>query len=231
MSRRKPPHPGEADEAAAAEGGFRDAVGPVAPLKPSRRRSFARVQMAAEQAEARQRAAAGGADGRRNALTFRDHPAPDEQALSAKRFAAAELGGPGPSDLAVEVGPEDILSWRRDGVQPRVLRRLRKGDYPVSGELDLHGRTVAQAQGDLLSFLQQAVAEGRRCLLIVHGKSASSAAPARLKNCLNAWLRAHPQVNAFHSAKQEDGGAGAVYVYMGKRKPNAAKGRPPPVGR
>ena len=118
-----------------------------------------------------------------------------------------------------QVGPEEVLSWKKDGVQNRVLQRLKKGAYPISGTLDLHGRTVAQAQEDMLGCIAAAAAEGRRCLLIVHGKSASAAAPARLKNCVNAWLRQHPQVNAFHSARPQHGGAGALYVLIGKRSP------------
>ena len=217
---------------ATAAGGFRNALGPVQPLKHTRRRRFDRAKMSPELALVRRQAAAGAADEQYTALTFRDGlPASAGYQLSAQRSEPAASDRLDGSDPEGQVGPEEVLSWRRDGVQKRVLQRLKKGSYPVSGKLDLHGRTVAQAQGDVLGFLQQAVAEGRRCLLIVHGKSASSAAPARLKNCLNAWLRAHPQVNAFHSAKREDGGAGAVYVRLGKRKPNAAKQRPPPVGR
>ena len=166
--------------------------------------------MSPELALARRQAAAGATDEQYTALTFRDGlPASAGYQISAQRSEPAASDRLDDPDPEGQVGPEEVLSWRRDGVQKRVLQRLKKGSYPVSGKLDLHGRTVAQAQGDVLGFLQRAVAEGRRCLLIVHGKSASAAAPARLKNCLNAWLRAHPQVNAFHSAKQ----------------------RPPPVGR
>ena len=160
----------------------------------------------------------------RNTLTFRDGPAaaPRDHAHSLQRFGAVEHGRPKAPDSIEQVGPEGVLSWMRDGVRRRDLQRLRKGGYKIAGRLDLHGRTAAQAQGDVLRFLAEAAAESRSCLLIVHGKSASSAAPARLKNCLNGWLREHPLVNAFHSANPKDGGAGALYVLIGKRRAKTA---------
>ena len=182
--------------------------------------------MTSDQIQARRKAASGAdpVERRRTMLTFRQElaqngPVPSSQ--QAKHPSALQSVPP--------VGPEEVLAWRRDGVQHRVLRRLRKGGYPISGKLDLHGRTLAQAQADLWRFLNgahdqgaqednphmmDATASNQRCLLIVHGKSASSAAPARLKNCVYAWLRRHPNVNALHSARPKDGGAGAVYVLL-----------------
>lgn len=226
MTRRNPPGSGKADAAPASDSSFREAVGPVIPLKHSRRRTFPRAQMAPEQVRARREGAAGDAVARpmRNMLTFRDGPAaaPRGHAHSLQRFGVVEHGRPKAPDSIEQVGPEGVLSWMRDGVRRRDLQRLRKGGYKIAGRLDLHGRTAAQAQGDVLRFLAEAAAESRRCLLIVHGKSASSAAPARLKNCLNGWLREHPLVNAFHSANPKDGGAGALYVLIGKRRAKTA---------
>lgn len=199
---------------------FGDAVGPVTPLKHPQRRRFDRAKMSPQLALARRQAAAGAANEQRNVLTLRDGlPASAGYQLSAQRSEPAASGSLDGSNPEVQVGPEELLSWRRNGVQKRVLRRLRAGGYPISATLDLHGRTVAEAQEALLRFITAAAADRRRCLLIVHGKSAAAAAPARLKNCVNAWLRQHPQVNAFHSAKREHGGAGALYVLIGKRPP------------
>ena len=205
--------------ASAANDGFRDAVGPVTPHKQPRRRHFPQARMTPDQIQARREAAAGAgpAERPRTMLTFRQEPAQSSPAH------ASQQAGRHPTTLqsTAQVGPEEVLSWRRNGVQDRVLRRLRKGGYQISGKLDLHGRTLAQAQVDVLRFLDDAAAAGQRCLLIVHGKSASSPVPARLKNCVNAWLRRHPNVNALHSAKPRDGGTGAVYVLVGRRTPAA----------
>ena len=223
MSRRNRSDSVPVEASPAVESGFRDAVGPVTPVRLPRRRRFDRTEMPPEQASARRQAAAGVADEKRNALTFRDGPplTSSGYALSSRCFGPAESGPSDASGPRAQVGPEDVLFWKRDGVQNRVLQRLKKGAYPISGTLDLHGRTVARAQEDILRCIAAAAAEGHRCLLIVHGKSASAAAPARLKNCVNAWLRQHPQVNAFHSARPQHGGAGALYVLIGKRKPKA----------
>ncbi|VFS92522.1 DNA mismatch repair protein MutS [Pseudomonas aeruginosa] len=40
--------------------------------------------------------------------------------------------------FVIDVGPEDELSWARDGVQEGQLRKLKQGLVPFDGSLDLH---------------------------------------------------------------------------------------------
>ena len=118
-------------------------------------------------------------------------------------------------DLDVESGDE--LAFRRDGVAEAVLRRLRRGEYAVRDELDLHGMTQDEARVALGAFLAESVLHGWRCIRIIHGKGRGSGhrGPV-LKSAVNRWLRRHDAVRAFCSARRNDGGTGALYVLIAR---------------
>jgi DNA-nicking Smr family endonuclease len=112
------------------------------------------------------------------------------------------------------------------GLDPRVLRRLRRGDYAWQDHLDLHGMTSEAARVAVDRFLAEAVSAGHRCVLIVHGRGHNSKDQTPvLKERLKSWLargRAARTVLAFTSARPYDGGAGALYVLLRrdrKRRP------------
>jgi DNA-nicking Smr family endonuclease len=113
------------------------------------------------------------------------------------------------------VSIEDRLDYIAPGLQKNVPAKMRKGQYGLDAEIDLHGLTSDEAKRQLLIFLHRAVIEGCRCVLIIHGKGYRSEdnMPV-LKNNLNLWLRQHQDVLAFCSAKPRDGGAGAVLVLL-----------------
>jgi len=109
----------------------------------------------------------------------------------------------------------DTLTYRADGVQDSVWRKLRRGAYRVRAELDLHGlnRTVAREEVSL--FLAECMAKDVRCVRIIHGKGNRSpnTGPV-IKTLLDSWLRRRNDVLAFCSARPHDGGTGAVYVLL-----------------
>jgi DNA-nicking Smr family endonuclease len=117
------------------------------------------------------------------------------------------------AELYGEAG--DTLTFRRPGVQDSVLRKLRRGQYRVEAELDLHGLTVAQAKEALRDFLEGMFRAQARCVRIVHGKGLRSGhrGPV-LKNAVNALLQRTDAVLAFCSARPVDGGTGAIYVLL-----------------
>jgi DNA-nicking Smr family endonuclease len=114
-----------------------------------------------------------------------------------------------------EIQPGDILSFRRDGIQNRLFRKLKRGEYSIQSELDLHGYTVESARTTLFEFLRQSQAKDHRVVRIIHGKGhrSSNRGPV-LKTMVNRWLRHCDPVLAFHSAQPRDGGTGAVYVLL-----------------
>ncbi len=113
----------------------------------------------------------------------------------------------------IETGEE--LIFVRPGIQQRVWRKFRRGQYVIQGELDLHGRVVAEAREMVGAFLRDARAAGKRCVRIIHGKGLSSEGRLPvLKGKVNSWLRQKDEVLAFCSAPPRDGGTGAVYVLL-----------------
>ena len=107
------------------------------------------------------------------------------------------------------------LSFHRGGVRIQVMRRLRRGLYPLEDELDLHGLNQAEARDRLADFIARGRDSGRRCVRIIHGKGSRSGARGPvLKTAVNLWLRRHMDVMAFTSARAIDGGTGAVYVLL-----------------
>ncbi|MCK5522100.1 MAG: Smr/MutS family protein [Thiomargarita sp.] len=120
-----------------------------------------------------------------------------------------------PAEL--ETGEE--LLFVRSGIQHSVFMKLRRGYFSVTAELDLHGMIVRVAQVEIAAFLRECQNHDVRCARIVHGKGYGSwqKRPV-LKNKLNKWLRQRDEVLAFCSARQVDGGTGAVYVLIKKNK-------------
>jgi DNA-nicking Smr family endonuclease len=109
----------------------------------------------------------------------------------------------------------EALSFQRAGVRIQVMRRLRRGLYPIDDELDLHGQSQAAARAQLADFIAHSRDRGCRCVRIIHGKGHRSGARGPvLKIAVNLWLRRLPNVMAFVSARAMDGGAGAMYVLL-----------------
>lgn len=125
-----------------------------------------------------------------------------------------------------EIETGDELTFIRSGVQKAVLRRLRRGDYIVEAELDLHGRTVPEARQALVQFLRNAQKRGLRCVRVIHGKGLRS--PKQLpvlKTKTDLWLSKREEILAYCSARPVDGGTGAIYVLLKKRSGGSARGQ------
>jgi DNA-nicking Smr family endonuclease len=104
---------------------------------------------------------------------------------------------------------------------PEITRRLHRGDFAVQAHLDLHGFSAAAAQDVFDAFMKEAVATGKRTVLIIHGRGLSSPAQPVLKTRVAEWLSTgywRKWVVAYASARLCDGGSGASYVLL-RRKP------------
>lgn len=114
---------------------------------------------------------------------------------------------------------EDFLEFMRPGIQKSYLKQIRNGKIPIEDHLDLHGYRRDAARKTLLDFLEHAQRQAYKLVRIVHGKGyhSDSNQPV-LKAMLNKWLQSMPDVLAFVSATQKDGGTGAVYVLLRKIK-------------
>ncbi len=115
-----------------------------------------------------------------------------------------------------QLAPHELVSWKKDGVQEGVYKKLRLGKYPLEGRLDLHRKTVKEARVALFEFIQLAVARGWRCISINHGRGEQSPTPARIKSYTITWLAQIPEVLAYHHPERRHGGAGVVFVLLRK---------------
>ena len=148
------------------------------------------------------------------ALPAARRPAPRARFTRADRYAVLQ------ESLSAEVIDPELASgeelvFAREGVQSTVLRKLRRGQYRVQAEIDLHGLTVPEAKEALRGFLASALERHIRCVRIVHGKGLRSGhrGPV-LKGAVSSVLRRVGPVLAYVSARQVDGGTGAVYVLL-----------------
>jgi DNA-nicking Smr family endonuclease len=110
---------------------------------------------------------------------------------------------------------DEGLSFRRKGIGPDVLKRLRRGEWAIQAEVDLHGLRRDEARERLGGFLREAQRQGFRCVRVVHGKGLGS--PGRtpvLKGKVRAWLVQKSEVLAFTQARGSEGGAGALIVLL-----------------
>jgi DNA-nicking Smr family endonuclease len=142
-------------------------------------------------------------------------PPPEPRQRAADERAALREAWSDEIDVESLLDTDDALSFKRRHLGPDVLRRLRRGDWAIQAEVDLHGLTRDAARERLAGFLRQARRAGARCVRVVHGKGNGS--PGRvpvLKTRVRAWLVQSQAVLAFVQARASEGGHGALVVLL-----------------
>lgn len=118
-------------------------------------------------------------------------------------------------DVSTLLECDENLSYRRAGIGVDVTRKLRRGDWSIQRQLDLHGLRRDDAREALGQFIREAQKQGIRCVRVVHGKGLGSPGKTPvLKNRVYSWLVQKNEVLAFVQAKPADGGAGALVVLL-----------------
>ncbi len=118
-------------------------------------------------------------------------------------------------DVSTLLDTDEALSYRRPGIGTDVIRKLRKGDWSIQRELDLHGLRRDDAREALGHFIREAHRQGVRCVRVVHGKGLGSPGKTPvLKSKVLGWLIQKNEVLAFVLAKPSEGGAGALVVLL-----------------
>jgi DNA-nicking Smr family endonuclease len=117
---------------------------------------------------------------------------------------------------------DEYIEGSINGVDRNTMRRLKRGLIPIQDHIDLHGLTQKDAEVRVREFLVKSQGRGLQCVLIVHGRGLNSpdSIPV-LKERLPVWLnkgQARKIVKAFVSARPYDGGTGAIYVLLRKRR-------------
>ncbi|WP_341907044.1 Smr/MutS family protein [Polaromonas sp. YR568] len=118
-------------------------------------------------------------------------------------------------DVETLLDTDEALSFRRPGMGPDVVRKLRRGGWSIQGQVDLHGLRREEARETLSQFLKDAHKIGWRCVRVVHGKGLGSPGKTPvLKGKVQSWLIQKQEVLAFVQARPAEGGAGALVVLL-----------------
>ena len=118
-------------------------------------------------------------------------------------------------DVASLLDTDDALSFRRPGIGTDITKKLRKGDWSVQAQVDLHGLRRDEAREHLSSFLKESIKSGLRCIRVIHGKGLGSPGKTPvLKAKVQSWLVQKEEILAFVQAKPTQGGAGALIVLL-----------------
>lgn len=152
---------------------------------------------------------------KRQALLKKEQPKPipvqrerDEQAVLVEAISDE-------FDVSTLLDADEHMSFRRPGIGPDVTRKLRRGDWAIQREIDLHGLRTDEARGALGQFIRDARKHGIRCVRVVHGKGLGSPGKTPvLKSRVHSWLVQKKEVLAFVQAKPAEGGAGALVVLL-----------------
>ena len=140
-------------------------------------------------------------------------PAEPVQFLLDEARVQGELLSHTPEPGTIEFGDE--INYLKTGQPARLLQRLRRGQFSVRAELDLHEMTAAVAREAIRRFLDDCRRHDELCVRIVHGKGLRSKAQGPvLKQLTDTLLRRRADVLAFCSARPVQGGTGAVLVLL-----------------
>lgn len=139
-------------------------------------------------------------------------PPEPRQSIADERHVLQELLSLDESISGAASG--EVLTHLQDGYSPKLLRQLRRGQFVIEAELDLHHLRLHQARQILVAFLVECRQRRRRCVRVIHGKGQHNADGSVLKAMTDKVLRQRSEVIAFTSARPQEGGTGAVVVLL-----------------
>ena len=117
-------------------------------------------------------------------------------------------------DINSMLETDDHLSFRRKGIGPDVTTKLRRGEWSLQRQIDLHGLRTDEAREALMQFIRQAHRQGIRCVRVVHGKGLGSPGKTPiLKAKVHRWLVQKTEVLAFVQAQALPDG-GPVFLWL-----------------
>lgn len=147
-------------------------------------------------------------------------PAPIKREADERAALHESLSAPLTFEDRLDMGEE--AAFLRPGLPRRVLTDLRRGRWVLQGQIDLHGLTRDEARAALAHFLHDALAQGKRCIRVIHGKGHGSPGKVSiLKQLSRGWLAQREEILCFCQAGPNDGGGGALLVLL--RAQNAAQ--------
>ncbi len=124
-----------------------------------------------------------------------------------------------PPPVAVRIRPVRPVFSGYPPLDGDTERRLASGRARPAARIDLHGMTEAAAHAALAGFITRCVREQKRIVLVITGKGPQG--QGVLKQNLSGWLEAPAMrglVVGFRPALQRDGGEGATYVMLRRKR-------------
>ncbi len=110
---------------------------------------------------------------------------------------------------------DPALNYLAPGVGSDVMKKMRKGHWPVQDELDLHGLRRDEARDAIGAFLRKQAMRNHRCVRVIHGRGfGSKSQEPVLKSMVHSWLVQKEEVVAFCQARPSEGGEGALIVLL-----------------
>ena len=110
-----------------------------------------------------------------------------------------------------------VIECCKPGFQKKRFQKLKKGELDIAFEIDLHGKTLIESENFLDIWIPKMQFDNNLVGIIIHGKGYGSGIEGpKLKNFVDQYLQYNPNILAYHSAQQKDGGTGAVYIQLKK---------------
>ena len=111
---------------------------------------------------------------------------------------------------------QEYVEWVSPKYHREIIKELHRGRFAVQDYIDLHGYVLDDAEMALQDFLLEAKRRGHRCIKIIHGRGLRSPDGPVLKKAVIDFLssRYRKNVIGFSTARQNDGGLGALYVLL-----------------
>jgi DNA-nicking Smr family endonuclease len=160
----------------------------------------------------------------------------DVKPLKAKKKIAkisSEIVPAKPSKTPIKVIKAEIASTPQFGLKPSSINtrhaadkssfqsdtstttKLKKGNLPIDGMIDLHGLTLPKAHSAFLKFVAAHVKQRSRVLLVITGKGKDGKGVIRAS--IKQWVDEAPfsyRILKITEASSDHGGSGAFYLLL-----------------
>jgi DNA-nicking Smr family endonuclease len=147
---------------------------------------------------------------------------PTIQNINVKVTKRIELAPMRSDELLRPLSLPELSHSTLTGLDKRNAKKLKKGQHPIEGQLDLHGMTQELAHVAINNFIESSYRGGKRCILVITGKGIKTVGSVGiLRLAVPRWLNEEPnrsRVLAFSYATPRDGGEGALYVMLKRNR-------------
>ncbi len=157
------------------------------------------------------------------------HPEKPSAQKPESQSKSSKTATPKPQKLKDPIPQTRAVVEKSREIDKNTKDKLVKGKLKIEKRIDLHGMRQEEAFQSLKKFVESAHSSGNRLVLVITGKGAQSVNPEHwmedargvLKRKFPSWMEQSPFKNIvlqYHHARPRDGGDGAFYVYLRKKK-------------